>query len=95
MTIRPNPKTERIRLTPAKRTALKKDLYFNRAQRHCETCGRYVPLEGTVFEAAHLSHKKSVGSGGEDSADNTKIECYQCHIVDKHGPRWSKGAPMK
>ena len=90
--IHPDPKHKRIKLSPKQLAELKRDLYYNRARGLCETCGKYVSLpEGRFdpFVHAHLSHIKSKGSGGDDSPENTKIECPDCHM-GKHGPQWSK-----
>jgi len=78
-----DPKKTRIRLSPAGRAALKKRLYHGRADRHCETCGRWVGLSdmGGNFNPlwhAHLSHLKH-GSQKEDTEEGCKIECPQCH----------------
>jgi len=86
--LNPQPKKKAVRLSPAKRRELKLKLYNERAKEHCETCGKWLPLSGSVFEAAHLSHIKSVGAGGDDSAENCLIECYQCHINERHGLKW-------
>ena len=91
MTFNPQPKHKPTRLSPARRRDLKDTLYYDRAMGLCESCGRYVPLSGSVFEAAHLSHIKSVGSGGDDSEENCLIECYDCHIIKRHGLKWTRG----
>jgi hypothetical protein len=89
----PDPKKKAIRLSPSERAKLKKDLYYGRARKRWETCNKSLPwsVEGVwdKFTCAHLSHIKSRGSGGDDSPENTKIECWDCHS-GKHGPRWSE-----
>ena len=84
------PKNPPVRLYGKARTEFKWDLYENRALRGCESCGKFLPLTGTVFEIAHLSHRKSVATGGGDTEDNCLILCYGCHINGLHGPKWSK-----
>ena len=79
----PHPKIKRTKLTKYGKAKLKKKLYYGRANRSCETCGRYVPLHGDLFTAAHLSHKRH-GSNKEDTEEGCLIECYQCHMVDGH-----------
>ena len=88
--INPQPKKPAVRLYGKARHKFKMDLYENRALRGCETCGKFVPLNGTVFEIAHLSHIIPRKRGG-DTPENCLIECYSCHIEDRHGPKWSKG----
>ena len=97
MFFNPYPKIIAIKLSPYERSKLKRDLYFNRAGGHCETCDRPVKWSENKkwnrFSCAHLSHTKSVGSGGDTSPENCKIECFYCHNGIKHGPRWSRGEP--
>lgn len=92
----PQPKCPAIKLSDRDRHELKMDLYFNRADRCCETCAekdppvyKYLPLYGTVFQIAHLSHIAPRNRGG-DVPENCLIECYQCHINERHGLKWSK-----
>jgi hypothetical protein len=42
-----------------------------------------------LWRHAHLSHIKGYGAGGGDTEDNVLIECPGCHLIRKHGPRWS------
>ena len=88
--MKPQPKQKAIRLYGKAKTEFKRGLYLNRAKSRCETCKKPVPLAGTVFQIAHLSHIKSYGAGGGDTEDNCLIECYKCHIEGRHGPKWSK-----
>lgn len=85
------PKKPAVRLFGRAKQKFKHKLYFDRANRRCETCkpAKFVPLTGTVFEIAHLSHIKSYGAGGGDTEDNCLIECYDCHINARHGPKWN------
>lgn len=85
----PQPKTKVVLLSTAKLTALKHLLYYGRAKEQCEQCGEWVPLIGSVFEAAHLSHIIPRKRGG-DLESNLEIKCYDCHIGIEHGPRWTK-----
>ena len=84
----PCPKEKPVLLSPAKRRKLKLKLYYGRAMESCETCRKWLPLVGTVFNAAHLSHIIPRSLGG-DTPDNCKIECYEDHIIKRHGPKWS------
>ncbi len=86
----PQIKQKPVRLYGKDKKSFKLGLYLGRALRQCETCGKYVPLTGTVFEIAHLSHIKGYGAGGGDTPENCLIQCYDCHINKKHGPKWSK-----
>jgi len=53
-------------------------------------CNNPAPIKAdTVFRIGHLSHIKSIGSGGGDTEDNVQWLCFSCHINVKHGPRWS------
>jgi len=84
----PCPKEKTIRLKGKAYSKLREEAY-NRAGECCEDCGRWLPLTGdTVFNIAHLSHIKSRGAGGSDTLDNVKIKCFECHIMDEHGPKW-------
>lgn len=64
------PKEPAVRLFGREKRKFKQDLYLGRANRCCETCGKPLPRTGTVFEIAHLSHKKSYGAGGGDTKNN-------------------------
>ena len=99
MILRPDPKPSKpILLEGAAYTKFKHDLWENRAHRHCESCGKYVPLTVggafDVFSCAHVSHIKPRKKGG-DIPSNVKILCYNCHFgPEGHGPRWSHGKEM-
>lgn len=84
----PDPKHKAIRLNSTQLSKVKRDLYFNRAYGRCETC--HQPIS---FGRSYFSHIKSRGAGGDDSAENGKIECIHCHMVVKHGPQWGRRKP--
>jgi len=88
--VNPQPKQKVTLLKGKKYTQFKRDLYHNRAYECCESCQRWVPLEGSVFEVAHLSHIVPRKRGG-DIPSNVLVECYRCHIIKKHGLKWSNG----
>ncbi len=90
----PYPKKVRIKLSGKDKSALRKALY-DRSKGRCETCGQFVPLfvydyggqqYFDEFRCGHTSHGKSVGSGGDDTLENTKYECMSCHFA-KHSGR--------
>lgn len=86
----PCPKPIRIKLSPKKRAELREKLWKEQGEK-CIDCGRWVNLHGdTIFNTAHLAHKKSVGSGGEDTKNNTCIKCFFCHIIKEHGLKWGQ-----
>jgi len=95
----PDPKKKRIALKGKAYSQLRKDLHA-RAKGLCEICKKVrVPLyvedyAGDLyfdeFRCGHCSHDKSVGSGGDDTLENTKWACPHCHMVNEHGPRWSR-----
>ena len=87
MTFNPQPKKKRIKLSPREWQKLRKEKWFE-ADGRCWDCGEFTKLHGTLFSAGHLCHIKSKGAGGDDSAENTRIKCYACHIGMEHGPRW-------
>lgn len=73
MTVKAHPKHRRIKL--------KKDAYIKLVHeiwesqyRVCKKCPTYLQPED-----AHPHHKKSKGSGGDDSRDNIIILCNICH----------------
>lgn len=83
----PKPKTIRLKGKSLAKLRIKA---YVRDGGLCVDCGRWVPLDGDVFERAHMSHVKSRGSGGSDVLSNVKTKCYDCHIVKEHGPQWSQ-----
>ena len=83
------PKIKPIRLRGKAKTEFKRLLFFNRARGRCERCNIPLRLTGSLFVAAHLSHVRSYGAGGGDTEDNCLIECPECHLNKRHGPRWS------
>ena len=83
-----DPKPKRIKLKGKAYSDLRKAVW-KLQYRRCANCGKWV-----ILEEAHLHHKKTKGSGGDDTAENTEILCWYCHMVDEHGPRWSKGCPL-
>lgn len=78
----PNPKPTTTRLKGKDYTAFRKSVY-NRASGLCETCQMPAPLtvEGVfdIFTCGHVSHIKHRGSGGGDTLDNARLECFCCH----------------
>ncbi len=84
--MRPQPKPKRIELKGKAKEALRVKLYESQGGR-CK-CGKPIPLHGGLW-GSHWSHKKSVGAGGDDTFENTKLECAQCHNKH-HSPRWGK-----
>ncbi len=70
----PNPKKKRIKLSPKEYRELRKKVH-KIAGGYCEIClCTYAPIE-----SGHVHHVKSVGAGGNDSADNCIWVCYVCH----------------
>lgn len=84
------PKHKRVELSPSAWSKLREKVW-RKQHGLCAECGRWVRLDGdTVFNTAHLAHKKSRGAGGDDTEENTRMLCYRCHMIDEHGPRWSR-----
>jgi len=79
-----DPKPTRIRLTPAGRAALKRKLYYGRANKHCETCGAWCSWKTYWLNDAQLSHNRH-GSNKEDTEEGCKIECPKCHDKKHRG----------
>jgi len=77
----PNPKNPPIKL---KRNSVEwrklVQSVFQRDGFRCAFCKK-------IFPSNELSpcHIKSVGSGGNDSADNLKTGCKNCHLKDHNG----------
>jgi len=74
-----------IRLQGAELEAVR-ELVWNRDGRRCvaKGCGKPLPLHGDLFTRMHLSHIKSRGVGGSDTAENTQAKCFRCHIEREH-----------
>ena len=73
MVFRPDPKKRRIDLAPKEYHQLRLDVY-KRCLHHCEICGFYMS-----FYEMSIHHKKSKGSGGDDSLENS-LGCHiKCH----------------
>jgi len=89
----PNPKPFRVKLKAKDKTELKRKLYFGRANRRCETCGKFVPLKYNgvfcPFSCANLSHNKH-GAQKEDTEEGCKIECFKCHDFKHRALKGSK-----
>jgi len=70
----PYPKPKRIKLSPKELSELKSEISGEQnyycANKHC---GQSIIVSG------HLHHKKSKGSGGDDSKDNCIVLCWKCH----------------
>lgn len=89
----PDPKKKRIVLKGKAKTELKKALYI-RAKGRCESCNKLVLLYivdyagNMVFDlhrCGHIHHEKTVGAGGDDSMENCKYECFDCHRAKHDG----------
>jgi len=97
----PDPKQIPLRLKGKAKTEFRKKVYAEKGPA-CNNCGGYAPLyvedysgRETYIEGrcGEVSHIKSTGSGGPDTMENVGWECWPCHRIEKHGPRWShKGA---
>lgn len=83
--INPQPKKKPIRLRGKEYQEFRKEVH-DREHGICAVCGLPAPLDG--FNPGTVFHRKSRGSGGEDSHDNCDWVCLKCHIR-KHGPQWS------
>ena len=92
----PNWKPKTIRLYGRDYKEFRESL-FNRACGCCEDCGRYVPLyidgEFDQYYCGHVSHIKSRGAGGEDTLDNAKWKCFDCHRREHDNPCPPKAYP--
>ena len=90
----PNPKTKPIRLTGAAYKEFRREVWL-RAGGLCERCKEPAPRynsngEFDLHTCGHVSHIKSRGAGGQDILSNVRWYCWKCHLVDTHGPKWSK-----
>ena len=99
--IQPDPKPAHInRRAQRKRKKDKKRrelriIKHRKAKGLCENCGKRAPLvdQDGVFDfttCGQLRHKKSDGSGGELTEENTDWWCYDCHHAEDHSPQWSR-----
>ena len=87
------PKRPPKRLHGKAYSKLRKEVYET-AGGICSRCGAYAPLtdengQFDVFSCGHVAHRKSRGSGGDDTIENTDWLCPTCHLEGDHGPRWS------
>jgi len=58
----------------------------------CARCDMPLTKGDTIFNTAHLKHKKSKGSGGHDTEENRElVHGWECHMIPDHSPRWTKG----
>ncbi|HEA67147.1 MAG TPA: hypothetical protein ENI07_10055 [Desulfobacterales bacterium] len=84
----PQPKKKRIRLKGKAYTEFKR-LIYHKAEGKCFICGVIKPItiNGVFNEylCAHVYHIKSRGSGGEDTEENCRISCFDCHRTDHDG----------
>lgn len=64
-------------------SALTVELAWNRANGHCESCGKTLSWNKRGIEGAcgawEAHHKTSVAAGGSDALSNCKILCLNCH----------------
>ena len=58
--------------TPAPPQKLKNELFFDRADRHCEYCGKQ-------FDQLHIHHIKPRREGGPNTRKNLIVLCPNCH----------------
>ena len=97
--MKPCPKPEKpILLTGKAKTEFRRAV-AERAGERCETirpdgsrCNIHAPrlIYGVfdVFNCGHVAHIKRRNVGG-DVMSNVLWKCYNCHIGNEHGPRWS------
>jgi len=95
--INPCPKNIPVRLKGKAKSEFRRKVYTEKGPA-CNNCGGFAPLyvedytgmevyiEGKCGEVSHI---KSTGSGGPDTMYNVNWECWYCHRIGKHGPRWS------
>lgn len=77
--------TGKVRLYGASLEALRERVYArDRGRCQWRGCGVWLPLYGSVFNRAHLAHKKSKGASGSDTEANTRILCFLHHIEFEH-----------
>ena len=90
--IRADPKPEKPILLSGKAFTEFRRKVAERAKFKCADCGRYAPslVYGVfdVFNCGHVAHIKRRNVGG-DVMSNVLWKCYNCHIGNEHGPRWS------
>ena len=91
-----DPKKKPIRLHGKKYTAFRLAVCA-RAGSKCEHhgCGVWIPPydadgEFDVFTCGHVSHTKSIGSGGSDTLENARWLCFGHHNLGVHGLKFSK-----
>ena len=73
MTIRPDPKKRRKKLSKDEYVKLKHKIWEKQGRR-CNRCRNPLTPEYCQF-----NHIKTRGSGGDDSEENGEIVCWECH----------------
>lgn len=74
-----------VRRYGAAKTALRDERYeLDKGRCQWQGCGIWLPKDGSVFKRAHLAHILSLGAGGADTLDNTRILCFHHHIEVEH-----------
>lgn len=86
------PKNQPIRKTGRDYTLFRQELCA-RAMGKCESCDQPAPLKYkggfNKFKCGHVSHTIHRSRGGDDTLENCRWECADCHI-ERHGPQWSE-----
>ena len=79
MPVNPQPKPNRIKLSPYKYSKMKTEAWLI-AGGICERCYSYLPRN-----EAHFHHKTKRSQGGSDEVSNGEILCWKCHRLIEDG----------
>lgn len=58
---------------------------WNRDGKKCVNCQSPVEIKKGLWSSVHCAHRKSKGSGGNDTPDNTRSLCGYCHSDEHSG----------
>ena len=63
---------------------------YKARHKFCEACGRWLMMDGVDKQVyiGELSHIRSRGAGGRDTAQNLLVLCYTCHRQVQHQQGW-------
>ena len=79
MTVKPHQKKKRIKLSKDAYVKLVHEIWESQYRR-CRVCQKYLQPED-----AHPHHRKTKGSGGDDSKSYIIILCVDCHYKKHTG----------
>lgn len=84
-------RSRRTKPRPGRMTAAEldaeRDRLYAKQKGLCITCHTWHPRHGDDFTRLHLSHKRGKRMWGDEPDNIIGMECYSCHIVERHNPK--------